>query len=285
MWGLLTIYWKRLTGFDAIEVIAWRMMCAGVVMAVIVTIRGTWPTIRGALSKGSGITRLAVAAALLSMNWGSYVWAVGQDRILETALGYFLAPLFTMLLGVLLFHEQPTGAQRFAFGAAVIAVAVLSVSYGRPPWIAIVIAVTWSSYALAKRQSPLGPIDSLAGETFVSFLPALVIVLILSGHADSIVNTATTADWVFVLGAGIITAVPLMLFAGAAQSIPFTLLGPLNLIVPVINVVLGWAIYGESMPPDRLIGFAFVWVALVAVVWDRVSVARRSVDPLAVTRT
>ena len=283
MWGALTIYWKQLKGFDAVELIAWRMMCAGVVMAAIVTIRGSWSGIWAALTTRTGRRSLVVAAILLSANWGSYVWAVGHDRVIETALGYFLAPLFTMLLGVFIFHEAPTGAQKFAFGTAAVAVAVLTVSYGRPPWIALVIATTWSLYALVKRRSPLGAIDSLAGETFVSFIPALIVVIVFARGDDGIVQSATTADWLLVLGTGVVTAVPLMMFAGAAQSVPFTLLGPLNLIVPVINVALGWFVYDEPMPLDRLIGFGFVWIALVAVMWDRVSIARRANGPAAAT--
>ena len=274
LWGALTVYWKQLKGFDAIEVIAWRMLCAGVVMAVIVTVRGSWATIGRAMGSWNGFGRLALAAALLSANWGSYVWAVGHDRVIETALGYFLAPLLTMLLGIVVYGEEPSAAQRFAFGAAVVAVLVLTASYGRPPWVALVIAGSWSIYGLVKRQSPLGAVDSLAGETFVSFVPAVIIAIVLAGGGDSIPTAATTRDWLFVLGTGIVTAVPLMLFAGAAQSVPFTLLGPLNLIVPVINVLLGWAVYGEPMPPERLVGFGFVWVALVAVIWDQFSAAR-----------
>lgn len=275
LWGGLTVYWKQLTAFDAIELIAWRMLCAGVVMAVIVTFRRSWRTIGRSLASATGFGRLAIAALLLSTNWGSYVWAVGHDRVIETALGYFLAPLLTMLLGIVVYREQPTGAQRFAFACAVVAVVVLTLSYGRPPWIALIIAATWSLYGLVKRQSPLGAIDSLAGETFVSFVPALVAVIVLSGSEGSIVNAASGRDWVLVAGTGVVTAVPLMLFAGAAQSVPFTLLGPLNLIVPVINVALGWAVYDEPMPLDRLVGFSFVWIALVAVMWDRVTIARR----------
>jgi len=156
-----------------------------------------------------------------------------------------------------------------------VAVVVLTASYGRPPWVALVIAATWSVYGLVKRQSPLGAVDSLAGETFVSFVPAVIIAIVLAGGGDSIPNAAGTRDWLFVLGTGVVTAVPLMLFAGAAQSVPFTLLGPLNLIVPVINVLLGWAVYDEPMPPERLVGFGFVWVALVAVMWDQFSVVRQ----------
>ncbi len=276
LWGGLTVYWKQLKAFDAIEVIAWRMMCAGVVMAVIVTVRGSWATIGRSMSSWNGFGRLVLAATLLSANWGSYVWAVGNDRVIETALGYFLAPLLTMLLGIVVYHEEPSTAQRFAFAAAAVAVVVLTISYGRPPWIALVIAGTWSTYGLVKRQSPLGAVDSLAGETFVSFLPAVIIAIVLASGGDSIPNAASTREWLFVLGTGVVTAVPLMLFAGAAQSVPFTLLGPLNLIVPVINVLLGWAVYDEPMPRDRLVGFTFVWIALLVVMWDQLSAAHRA---------
>lgn len=279
LWGFLTIYWKQLQGFDAFELIAWRMSCAGVVMAVIVTARRTWPNIVAALRHGPTARRLVMASVLLTLNWGSYVWAVTNDRVIETALGYFIAPLATMAIGVFVLHEQPTAAQRVAFGLASVAVAILTVSYGRPPWIALLLAGTWSLYGLAKRRVPLGAVDSLAGETFVLFAPALLAVLAFSAPADSVAQSADAAEWMLVLGTGVVTAVPLMLFAAAAQSIPFTLLGPLNLLVPVINFGLGWLVYGEPVPVDRLIGFLFVWAALLVVMWDQVATHRRGAIP------
>ena len=154
---------------------------------------------------------------------------------------------------------------------AAMAVVILTISYGRPPWIAILLAGTWSLYGLAKRRVPLGAVDSLAGETFVLFVPAILAVAAFSMGADSVARTADPVDWILVLGTGVVTAVPLMLFAAAAQSIPFTLLGPLNLLVPVINFGLGWLVYDEPMPLDRLVGFAFVWCALIVVLWDQFS--------------
>ncbi len=275
LWGFLTIYWKQLAAFDAFELIAWRMTCAGIVMAIIVTGRRTWPNIVTAIRHGPTARRLVMASLLLTVNWGSYVWAVTNDRVIETALGYFIAPLATMAIGVFVLGERPTNAQRAAFVLAAIAVIVLTVSYGRPPWIAILLAGTWSMYGLAKRRVPLGAVDSLAGETFVLFVPALAAVVALSTRADSVAQSAGTSDWVLVLATGLVTAVPLMLFAAAAQSIPFTLLGPLNLLVPIINFGLGWLVYDEAVPFDRLVGFAFVWVALVAVMADRVATHRR----------
>ncbi|TFH13674.1 MAG: EamA family transporter RarD [Acidimicrobiales bacterium] len=276
MWGLLTIYWKQLSAFDAFELIAWRMACAGVVMAIIVTARGTWPTIVAALRDPGVSRRLVLASLLLTVNWGSYVWAVTHDRVIETALGYFIAPLATMAIGVFVLKERPTTAQRAAFVCAAIAVVILTASYGRPPWIALLIAASWSLYGLAKRRVPLGAVDSLAGETFVLFVPAVIAVVVFSMQGGSIAQSATPREWVFVLCSGLVTAVPLMLFAAAAKSVPFTLLGPLNLLVPVINFGLGWLIYDEPMPAERLVGFAFVWVALGVVMWDRVVTYRRA---------
>ncbi len=275
LWGFLTIYWKQLSGFDAFELIAWRTVCAGVVMALVVTARRTWPTVIGALRDPGVARRLVLASLLLTVNWSSYVWAVTNDRVIETALGYFIAPLATMAIGVFVLKERPTTAQRFAFGCAAVAVAILTVSYGRPPWIALVIAGSWSLYGLTTRRVPLGAVDSLAGETFILFVPAVAAVVWFSTNADSVAATADPTDWLLVLGTGVITAVPLMLFAGAAKSVPFTLLGPLNLLVPVINFGLGWLVYDEPMPADRLVGFAFVWVALGLVMWDRLSSHRR----------
>jgi chloramphenicol-sensitive protein RarD len=122
-------------------------------------------------------------------------------------------------------------------------------------------------------------VESLGGETFVLAIPALFLVVAMSGRSDSVVNSAAAAEWILVLGTGVVTAVPLMLFASAAKSIPFTLLGPLNLVVPVINFGLGWLLYDEPMPLDRVVGFAFVWLALGAVMWDRIAAVRRDTVP------
>jgi chloramphenicol-sensitive protein RarD len=236
----------------------------------VVTVGHRWRVLLAAMRRPALTLRLAVAAVLLTANWTGYVWAVANDRVLETALGYFMAPLATMLLGVTVLGERASRLQRAALVLAAAAVVVLTVSYGRPPWIALVIAASWSLYGLLKRQVPLSPIESLAGETFILLVPAVVLVAAMSGAADSIPSSATAGHWVLVALTGVVTAVPLLLFAVAAQRVPFTLLGALQYLVPSINLVLGWLVYHESMPADRLVGFALVWVALVAVAMDKV---------------
>lgn len=282
-WGLLTIYWKQLADFDPFELIAWRIVSAGLVLAVLVTVRRSWPVIVGALRHGPTSRRLFASALLLTINWTSYIWAVTNDRVIETALGYFIAPLATMAIGVFVLHERPTLGQRLAFALAAIAVVILTFSYGRPPWIAFLIAASWSTYGLTKRRVPLGAVDSLAGETFVIFVPAVVAVVAFSFRGDSVVQMADPLEWGIVAGTGLATVLPLVMFSAAAKTVPFTLLGPLNLLVPVINFGLGWLLYGEPMPADRLIGFAFVWLALIVVTWDRVVSHRRDAVIVPVT--
>jgi chloramphenicol-sensitive protein RarD len=147
---------------------------------------------------------------------------------------------------------------------------VLTISYGRPPLLAFVIAASWSLYGLCKRQVALSPVESLAGETFLLTVPAAALALVLGFTIDdNIPATASAPDWVLVLFTGVVTAVPLLLFAFAAQRVPLTLLGGLQYLVPIINFLLGWLVYDEAMPADRLLGFALIWAALAAVTADR----------------
>ncbi len=270
LWGLLTIYWKRLDGFDPFELIGWRIISAALVMGAIVTLHSRWGVLLAALRDRATAARLTLAAVLLTVNWTGYVWAITNDRVLETALGYFMSPLATMVLGIVVLGEHASRLHKLALVLAAAAVVVLTVSYGRPPVIAFVIAVSWSLYGLLKHRVPLTPVDSLAGETLILLPPAVVLVAVLGARGTSIPATATGGDWVLVALTGVVTAVPLLLFAFAAQRVPFTLLGALQYLVPTINLFLGWLVYDESMPADRLLGFVLVWAALLAVAVDRV---------------
>jgi chloramphenicol-sensitive protein RarD len=207
------------------------------------------------------------------------VWAVINDRVLETALGYFLAPLGTMAIGVFVLGERLTPLRSASVGLAAAAVVVLTISYGRVPWIALLIAGSWSTYGLTKRRVPLAPVESLTAEMLVLVTPAIVLIgadwagLGWFGD-DSVVSHAAGIDWWLVFGTGAITALPLTLFAYAAQRVPFTILGPINYLVPLINFVLGWSVYGEPLPAVRAVGFGLVWLALGLVTYETLS--RRS---------
>jgi len=270
LWGLLTIYWKQLSGLDAVEMIGWRVLTASVFMVVAVTVTRRWAAIVATFSDRSALARIALASMLLTVNWTTYVWAVVNDHVIETALGYFLAPLGTMALGVLVLGERLTTLKRASIGFALVAVVVLTVSYGKFPWVAILLAATWSWYGLTKRRVPLGPIESLTSELLVLVLPAAVLVAAGFVRDGGIPDQATGADWVFLLGTGAITAIPLLLFAFAAQRVPFTVLGPTNYLVPLINFLLGGLAFDESLPPSRVVGFLLVWIALALVTVDMV---------------
>lgn len=267
-WGLLTLYWKQLSGLDAVEMIGWRVATASAFMAVIVSISGKWPAIVGTLRDRRAAARITLASVLLTVNWTTYVWAVVNDRVIETALGYFLAPLGTMALGVLLLDERLTPLKRWSIGFALVAVAVLVVSSGTFPWVALVLAGSWSWYGLTKRRVPLGPVESLTSELLVLAVPAALLVASGFVRSGGIPDQAVGADWPLLIGTGAITAIPLLLFAFAAQRVPFTLLGPTNYLVPLINFLLGWLAFGEALPASRVIGFVLVWVALVLVTVD-----------------
>lgn len=270
LWGLLTIYWKQLSGLDAIEMIGWRVATASVFMAIVVTVTGRWPPIVATLRNRGATLRITLASLLLTANWTTYVWAVVNDHVIETALGYFLAPLGTMAVGVFVLGERLTPLKQWSIGFALVAVAVLTISYGKFPWVALVLAGSWSWYGLTKRRVPLGPIESLTSELLVLALPALALVAAGFLRSGGIPDQASGAEWGFLVGTGAITAIPLLLFAVAAQRVPFTVLGPVQYLVPLINFLLGWLAFDEALPPTRVVGFVLVWIALILVTVDMV---------------
>ena len=217
--------------------------------------------------------RIAAAAVLVTVNWSSYVWAVSHDHVIETALGYFMAPLLTMWLGVSVLKERLNTAQKMTIGLAVVAIGILTVGYGRLPFLALLIAGSWALYGLLKRQIPMSSLDSLTAEMMWLVLPAIVLAITQSSQTSSITTKADGVHWVLVILTGVITVVPLWMFGLAAKRVPLTVLGPLQYSVPTINFLLGWLAYNEELDATRVVGFAFVWVALAVLATDT---ARRS---------
>jgi chloramphenicol-sensitive protein RarD len=181
--------------------------------------------------------------------------------------------------------ERLTPTKKVSIGLAVLAVLVLTASYGQVPVVAVVIGVTWTVYGLAKRKVPLTAIESLAGETFVLVGPAVAVVLWGASRPDGVPATASTAEWALVLGTGVVTVVPLLLFAYAAKLVPFTVLGPLNYLVPIITFLLGWLVYDETLPAAGVIGFALVWAALVLITYETAQSSRRLGTPVPAAAT
>ncbi len=268
LWGLLTIYWKQLRRFDAFELIGWRITASAIIMAIVLTATRRWGQL-GVLRRNRPLQlRVAAAAVLLTVNWTAYVWAVVHDHVLETALGYFIAPIGTVMVGVIVLGEHLRAAQRVALAFAVASVIVLTVSYGAVPWLALMIAVSWTTYGYLKKHVPLAPTESMAAESFILFVPAVVLAVVMGGRAGSIPDSADTRELIFAAFTGLATVGPLMLFAYAAQRMPLSIIGPMQYIVPTMNFLIGWLLYDEALPLSRLVGFALVWVGLAIMTVD-----------------
>ena len=275
MGGGFTAYWTLLADFPAIALIGWRIIAAGSVLALLVVRRATVGSVLRADGDAATRRHLVAAALLLAVNWSTYVYAVFAERVIETALGYFLSPLLTIGIGVLLLGERLSRAKGAAIGLVAVAIAVLTMSYGRLPWVALALGGSWSLYGLVKRRVPLSPVESLAGEVMLLAPVAVVVVVTRLGSPTGLAATGTPTDWLLVAGTGLVTTMPLLLFAHAAPRVPFTLLGPMGWLIPVINLGLGWIAFGEDMPASRLVGFALVWVALGTVATESVMSQRR----------
>ena len=274
IWGLLTIYWKQLKGFNAFELIGWRITASAIIMSILLTATRRWGFLAVLRANHALLVRVSAAAVLLTVNWTAYVWAVVHGHVLETALGYFIAPLGTVTVGVLVLHEPLRLALKIALAFASVAVVVLTISYGGVPWLALLIATSWTAYGYIKKHVPLAPVESMAAESFILVGPAIVLAAVFASKADSIPNTASNGELAFAVLSGLATVGPLMLFAYAAQRMPLTIIGPMQYIVPSMNFVIGWSIYNESLPTTRLVGFALVWVGLIVLTADSLRRAR-----------
>jgi len=268
LWGAITIYWKQFHRFNAFELIAQRTVWSTVVLVVVLMVMRKGRSVLDAFRSPRTVAHLALLALLLATNWTTYVYAVVHGHVIETALGYFISPIGTMLIGVFAMKERLRVAQWCALGLAVCAVAVVGTAYGQVPWLAIVLGTSWCAYGYAKRQIPLAAIESLSGEILLLLAPAVVLVAIRQGDGAGIFSTGTPVEIALLLCSGIVTATPLLLFAYSAKRTPFTVLGPVGYLVPSINFVLGAVVYHEQLTAARVIGFSLVWLALAIMTVD-----------------
>jgi len=275
IWGALTLYWKELHGFDPFELIGWRITSSVLVLVAVMLATGRLVPLLRSLRSPQLLIRIALASVLLTINWATYVWAVVNDHIIETALGYFIAPVLTIVVGVFVLHEKLRSIQRVAVSFAVGGIVVLTVAYGRVPWIALIIATSWTFYAYLKKKVPLQPLESLTAEVIVLAIPAFIYLCTTWSNVDSVPNTANSVEWAFVAFTGVITAVPLLMFASASQRTPLTILGPMQYIVPTMNFLIGWLMFDELLTSSKVAGFSLIWVCLALVLTDLFRTQRR----------
>ena len=276
LWGFFPIYWKLLHHVPALQLLSHRIGWSFVMLMAVVFVTRQWADFRSKLNARTlGI--YFIAAILIGVNWLTYVWAVNAGFIVETSLGYFINPLLSVLLGVIILREKLRPAQWIPLGLAAAGVIYLTVVYGKLPWIALTLAFSFGVYGLVKKLAPLGSLYGLTLETGILFLPALIYLLTMEANGSgAFLHTGTNSD-LLMIGAGIATTVPLLMFASAAQRIPLSTVGLLQYIAPTIQFLLGVFVYKEAFDFNHLIGFSVVWLALV-IFWVENYLAHRNVS-------
>lgn len=262
MWGAFPLYWPLLEPAGAVELLAHRVVWSALVMVALVAVLRRSGEVRALWSAPRTRRLLSLAAVVISVNWGVFIWGVNNDHVVETSLGYFINPLVTVLAGVVFLGERLRPVQWGALGLAAAAVLALALENGRPPWVALALAFSFASYGLLKKQADAGAIEGLTVETLVIGPVALGYLLWLGSTGAS--HAGVDLPWHLVLLAtsGIVTALPLICFGGAATRVPLTTLGLLQYLAPTLQFLLGVTLLGEPMSPGRWAGFAVIWVAL-----------------------
>ncbi|HZM66965.1 MAG TPA: EamA family transporter RarD [Nakamurella sp.] len=273
IWGLFPLYFPLLQPAGALEILAHRMIWSLVVSALILTVVRGWPAVR---TMPVRVWALVVAGSvLIGFNWGIYIWAVNNGRVVEAALGYFINPLVSVLLGVAIFAERLRPAQWAAVALGVGAVSVLTLTGDAVPWAALGLAASFGLYGLVKKVIPLAPTASLTAEGLVVALPALAYLSVIQATGTSTLTQNGSGHVLLLASSGIVTCMPLLAFAAAARALPLSVLGLLQYLTPVVQFLLGVLWFGESMPPSRWIGFVLVWTALAVLSFDALRHARR----------
>ena len=282
LWGMFPLYWPLLTPSGALEVLAHRILWSLVVVVLLLAVTRRLSAVRAAIADRRRLARLALAAVVVAINWGTYIYGVTHDRVVETSLGYFVNPIVTVLLGVFILGERLRPAQWTALGAAFVAVVVLTVENGSPPWIALVLAFSFGAYGLLKKTAGVGAIEGLAVETGVLVPVAAGYLAVLAVTGGSTFGSEGPGHAVLLAVAGLITAVPLLLFGAAASRVSLTTLGVLQYLAPTMQFLLGVTIFDEPLPLAKLVGFVLVWVGLALFTADLIRHHRRATR-LAVT--
>lgn len=287
LWGALPLYFLALVPTGPWEVVAWRVLLSFVFCGILLTVTRGWPALIAIVRQPRLLGWTALAGVLIYVNWQTFLIGTLTGHVIETSLGYFINPIFTVLLGVFVLRERIRRLQWIAIAVAALAVVVIVVAYGAFPWIALTLTASFGVYGLVKKQIGAA-VDAISGLTLESFwlIPIAVVTLIVVAQTDGItLGRVSPLHTLLVAGAGVATAVPLLLFAAGTRRIDLSLVGMLQFITPVMQFVVGWALLGEPMPLERWIGFIIVWIAILVFVADLLihngrSRAAASVDPV-----
>lgn len=274
IWGLMPIYFKALQHVAPLQIVAHRVLWSCVLLLGWLALSMQWRTLRARAGSWRVLRSYGIAGLLIAGNWLVYVWAVNNDFLVETSLGYFINPLVSVFLGVLFLGERLRPWQWAAVALAAAGVLYLAFAYGSVPWIALTLAFSFGFYGLIKKTASLGAVHGLTLETAVLLVPALAYLLYLQQTGAGALFHAGAATDLLLAGAGLLTIVPLLLFAAAARRIPLWLVGMLQYVAPTLQLVLGVLVYREPFTPMQLVGFGLVWAALVVFTVDGLRVRR-----------
>jgi chloramphenicol-sensitive protein RarD len=263
VWGLLPIYWKALHSVPAASILANRIAWSAVFVALLLTVQRNWGWLRPALRSRRTVLTYVAAAILLSVNWYIYIWSVNAGYLVDSSLGYFITPLVNVLVGVLLFHERLGQGQWAAVGLAAAGVLYITFSYGQLPWIGLSLALTFGLYGMVKKQARLPSLEGMALETGTIFLPAVAFLVYQEMAGDGVLGHTDWLTSLLLVGTGVITVIPLLWFADAAQRIPLSMMGVIQYISPTLMFFLGIAVFHEEFNVHKLVGFALIWSALL----------------------
>jgi chloramphenicol-sensitive protein RarD len=274
LWGLLPIYWKTLSVMPAQEILVMRMILSLLFLGLVLAVRRQWAWTARLREPRVFFTFLATAA-LLTANWYIYIWGVNAGFIIETSLGYFITPLINVLLGVIFLKERPRPWQWIALGIAATGVIYQTISYGALPWIGLTLAFSFGTYGLLRKTAALGSLEGLSTEMALMFVPALAYLIYLSLNGQSAFFDLTVVNRFVLLAVGVVTAIPLLLFAAGARQIPMITLGVLQYIAPTLQFLIGVLVYGEAFTPIYRVSYGLIWVALIVYTVEGFLVARR----------
>ena len=275
LWGIFPLYWPLLEPAGAIEILAHRVLWSLLTVALVVLVLRRTTAVRAVFADRRARLILLGAAAVISVNWGGYIWGVNNDRVVETSLGYFINPLVTVLMGVVVLGERLRRIQILAVGLATVAVVVLTIDYGRPPWIALLLAFSFATYGLAKKKADVDAVESLAVETvYIAPIAAAYVGWLIWQGSASFGNEGAGHAALFAT-TGIVTVIPLLCFGAAAVRVSLVTIGLLQYIAPILQFALGVLWYHEPMPASRWIGFVLVWIALVLFTYEAATHRRR----------
>ncbi len=276
LWGLFPIYWPLLKPANPLEIVSHRAVWTLVFCFIILALTKTLKSTLSLLKRPKIVAGLFLGSILISINWIIYIYAANNEHVVEASLGYYINPIVVIATGVIVLKEKMRPLQCTAVGIATLGVAVLTIDYGRLPWIALGLALSWGSYGLVKKQLGLGALEGLSIETLLSSGFYLAYLIWLGNSGDGHFTYSLTLT-LLLIGGGAVTAIPLLLFNGSTNRLPLTLIGLLQYITPTIQFCIGVWYFHEDMPTARWVGFLIIWVALMSLAIDLVK-SSRSVD-------